>query len=45
MYCYPGINTNIFVIARDLNIPEVEGSRIRMFLPPRRKGAKFEGER
>jgi len=34
----------MFFIASRLNIPEVEDSRIRILFPPRRKGAKFEGE-
>jgi hypothetical protein len=42
---YPKTKTNMFVIACRLNFSEVEGSRIRIFLAPRRKGAKFEGER
>jgi hypothetical protein len=44
-YFYPETNTNKFVRACGLNLPEVEGFRIRIFLPPRRKGAKLEGER
>jgi hypothetical protein len=35
LYYYPKTNTNMFVIACRLNIPEVEGSLIRKFLAPR----------
>jgi hypothetical protein len=45
LYYYPKTNTNMFVIACCLNIPKVEGSRIRIFLPPRRKDTKFGGEK
>jgi hypothetical protein len=45
LHCYPKTKTNMFVIACRLYFLEVEGSRIRIFLAPRRKGAKFEGER
>ncbi|MGZ9174937.1 MAG: hypothetical protein ACXW52_25380, partial [Candidatus Binatia bacterium] len=46
----PGIaiqktNTNMFVIACVFNIPRVEDSRIRKFLSPRRKDAKFGKEK
>ena len=36
---------NMFVISRGFNIPGVEDSRIRKFLSPRRKDAKFGKEK
>ncbi len=41
MDCYPKTNTNMFVIACGFNNPGVENSRIRKFISPRRKDAKF----
>jgi hypothetical protein len=37
----PKTNTDMFVLACGSNIPGVKDSRIRKFLSPRRKGAKF----
>ena len=44
LYYYPKTNTNMFVIACRLNISEVEGSRIRIFLPQRRKARQVRRE-
>jgi hypothetical protein len=44
LYYYPKTNTNMFVITCRLNIPEVEDSPIRKFLPPRCKVAKLGAE-
>src|SRR3990167_440891 len=45
LHCYPQTNTNMFVLAWRLNIPEIECPRIQIFLPQRRKARQVRREK